>query len=195
MSLTDAIVKKVPGFDGNQVYEAIRKDAFDTPPSDGTEKGRVCLPSYLKTSHRSRIENVLLYQSDYVISQEDAAIRLQLFDPSYGRMRSKSIDTLEWIENFDLFAWGGDYTEAVSWLFRFYVSFDPKGLANRYKQSDNLDICDVLQTMNGVFPIGIMRQRSTSKSRWLRIAEVNIGSERPVYQSSFDGCKDNGCIV
>ncbi len=46
--LVDAIVKKVSGFDGNQVYEAIRKDAFDTPPSDGTEKGRVCLPSYLK---------------------------------------------------------------------------------------------------------------------------------------------------
>ena len=105
MSLADAIVKKVSGLDGSQVYEAIRKDAFDTPPSDGTEKGRVCLPSYLKTSHRSRIENVFLYQSDYVISQEDAAIRLQLFDPSYGRMRSKSIDTLEWTENFDLFVW------------------------------------------------------------------------------------------
>ena len=99
------------------------------------------------------------YQSDFAISQaalllnkqEDADILLQrtynyslLFDPSYERMRSKSIDTLEWTENFDL-----------------------KRLANRYKQSDNLDICDV-------FHIGMMRQRSTSKSRWLRIAEVNM---------------------
>jgi putative alpha-1,2-mannosidase len=48
VSVADAIVNGIPGFDTQLAYEAIRKDAFDTPPLGVTGVGRTCIASYLK---------------------------------------------------------------------------------------------------------------------------------------------------
>jgi predicted alpha-1,2-mannosidase len=56
VSLADAIVKQIPGFDPLLAYEAIRKDAFQIPPSERSDGsvGRVCLESYLKYGYVPR---------------------------------------------------------------------------------------------------------------------------------------------
>lgn len=54
VTLSDAIVKKIPGFDVEKAYEAVRKDAFVEPPSDRDGVGRVCLPAYVKYGYIPR---------------------------------------------------------------------------------------------------------------------------------------------
>ena len=54
VTLSDAIVKNIPGFDVELAYEAVRKDAFEVPPSDRDGVGRVCLPTYLKYGYIPR---------------------------------------------------------------------------------------------------------------------------------------------
>ena len=46
VSLADAIIKRIPGFDVHDAYQAIRKDAFELPPKGVVGVGRVCLESY-----------------------------------------------------------------------------------------------------------------------------------------------------
>jgi len=48
VTLADAIVNNVPGFDPELAYQAIRKDAFEVPPEGVEGVGRVCLEGYLK---------------------------------------------------------------------------------------------------------------------------------------------------
>ncbi len=43
VSLADALVNRIPGFDRDAAYAAIRKDAFEPPVDDGRRLGRECL--------------------------------------------------------------------------------------------------------------------------------------------------------
>ena len=186
VTLADAIVKGIPGFDVEKAWEAIRKDAYESPPSNSTGVGRVCLDPYLEYGHIPRgspmatggdcdevLSRTLLYlQSDYALAQaatvlgkpEDAADLLaraskygMIFDGhASGMMRSIDVSTGKFSEPFDQFAWGGDYTEAGPWQYRFHVPYDPQGLADVYA-SYSLNMCDELnkaQTGPGVFHIG-----------------------------------------
>jgi len=56
-----------------------------------------------------------------------------------------------WQEPFDEFAWGGAYTEASAWQYRFYLPHDPVGLAQAYdKAPGNESMCDFLkETFSG----------------------------------------------
>ena len=88
VSLAAAIVQDIPGFDQEQAYQAIRKDAFEAPSSSLSGKGRVCLPSYLEYGYIPRdapstegglcdecVSRSLNYmQSDYAVAQ--AALKL-----------------------------------------------------------------------------------------------------------------------
>jgi predicted alpha-1,2-mannosidase len=185
-TLADAIIKQIPGFDVDAAYEAIRKDAFVAPDANSSGVGRPCLPSYLKYGYIPRgspsvtggtcsevlSENLLYLQADYAISEAAKflgkatdADELQtrsgnyavIFDgDSTGLFRSRDIVTQKFTEPFDQFAWGGDYTEAGPWQYRFHMPFDPKGLRDLY-QSSGLDMCAELtraQTMAGVYHIG-----------------------------------------
>lgn len=83
VSLADAIVKNIPGFDRDLAYEAIRKDAFEVPPRGVDGVGRVCLEAYLKYGYIPKgadtttggtcsevVSRSLNYiQSDYAIAQ------------------------------------------------------------------------------------------------------------------------------
>lgn len=136
----DAIVNKIPGFDVNTAYEAIRKDAFVLPDSSSQGAGRECMTAYLKYGYIPRgasddaggacsevVSRTLDYlQADYAIAQaatalgytDDASELLirssnytKLFDSEYAMLRSKFVVSEKWTEPFDEFAWGGDYTE------------------------------------------------------------------------------------
>jgi predicted alpha-1,2-mannosidase len=179
VSLADAIVKKIPGFDVQGAYEAIAKDAF-VPPSKGSQgMGRECLEQYVKFGYiphgagcsevTSRTLDYL--QSDYAIANaaevlghsEDAAeLRGRaanyslMFDFSSGFIRSTDMSTGKFTEPFDQFAWGGDYTEAGPWQYRFSLPYDAPGLAELYREAD-LDMCEELeraQTMAPIYHIG-----------------------------------------
>lgn len=173
VTLADAIVKNIPGFDESIAYEAIRKDAFEIPPAGVQGVGRVCLESYMKHGYIpvgapmttggqcyevvSRTLNYL--QSDFAISKaaaklgknDDALLLMQragnyskIFDGETGFFRGKDCHTDKFVAPFDQFAWGNDYTEAGPWQYRFYVPFDPIGLSKLYKQHD-LDFCEELE--------------------------------------------------
>lgn len=173
VTLADAIVKKIPGFDAQLAYEAIRKDAFEAPPSDVDGVGRVCLPSYLdhgyipKNSATTQggscdeaVSRTLNYmQSDFATAQAAVVLGHQddadvlsarafnyslLFESETAFFRSKQVLTGAWTEGFDEFAWGGDYTESGPWQYRFYVPWDAMGLSSLYAES-SLNMCEVLQ--------------------------------------------------
>ena len=186
VTLADAIVKKIPGFDVQVAYEAILKDAYSVPPQNSSGVGRVCLQPYLDYGYIPRgspqatggvcseviSENLLYLQADYAIAQaasvlgktEDAQYLMSraenyavLFDSkTTGLFRARNLVTKEFCEPFDQFAWGGDYTEAGPWQYRFHMPFDAKGLSALYSESGR-DMCaelDRAQTMSGVFHIG-----------------------------------------
>ena len=144
VTLADAIVKDIPGFDISIAYEAIRKDAFEIPPQGVQGIGRVCLENYMKYGYIpinspmttgglcyeivSRTLNYL--QSDFAISKaasklgrhDDALILSQrasnyskIFDGESGFFRGKDASVNKFVSPFDQFAWGKDYTEAGPW--------------------------------------------------------------------------------
>lgn len=185
VSLADAIVKNIPGFDRELAYEAIRKDAFQQP-EEGSEGGRECLSAYLAHGYIPRgapsdaksgacsevISRTLdYYQADFAISQaaallghdDDAQTLLRrstnfsaLFDGEVGMMRSRALVSGKFTEPFDQYAWGGDYTEAGPWQYRFSVPYDPVGLAALYAEG-GMDICDsleALQTTTSAYHVG-----------------------------------------
>lgn len=118
VSLGEAIVNDIPGFNVTLAYEAILKDAFVIPPVGVDGVGRVCLAAYLQwgfiptgspmttggTCYEIVSRSLNYYQSDYAISQaaahlghtEDATILAaraknysQLFDQQTGFFRSR----------------------------------------------------------------------------------------------------------
>lgn len=172
VSLADAIVNDVPGFDKERAYRAIRKDAFEIPPEGMDGVGRPCLQSYLDHGYIPHgaadttggtcdevVSRTLNYMhSDYAIAQaaialghtDDAAVLLArssnyslLFDGDTGFFRSRAVATGKWTEPFDSLAWGGDYTEGGPWQFRYYVPWDAEGLAQLY-ESHGKDLCTEL---------------------------------------------------
>jgi putative alpha-1,2-mannosidase len=168
VSIAEAIVNKIPGFDVELAYEAIRKDAFIVPTSEDPEGGRQCLSSYMKLGFVPREEcnaavsrSLNYIQSDFAIAQaalslnkiEDAEILLRrignyssLFDRSTGFIRSLDKES-QFSEYFDEFAWGDDYTEAGPWQYRFQLPHDPVGLSDLYREA-NLNICEEMEKVN-----------------------------------------------
>lgn len=181
VSIADAIVKGIPGFNQTLAYEAIRKDAFEIPEVNVDSVGRDCLASYLQYGYISKnsscnqiVSRTMNYwQSDYAIAQaakslgydddyktliERSQQYASLFDPKSKLFRSRSVDpALDFDLIFDPFAWGGDYTEAGPYQYKFYIPYDPTGLTKLYCDSLDIDICDELdelQNMPTVFHIG-----------------------------------------
>lgn len=164
VSIADAIVKNIPGFNKTLAYEAIRKDAFEIPPDGVDGIGRVCLEAYLKYGYIPRGANMttggecydvisrsLNYlQSDYSIAEaakslnkaSDATMLAQraqnypkIFDLETGFFRAKDIQNEKFMESFDQYGWGFDYTEGGPWQYRYYVPYDIEGLRALYSKA------------------------------------------------------------
>jgi predicted alpha-1,2-mannosidase len=210
VTLADAIVKKIPGFDVQLAYEAIRKDAFEAPPQNSSGVGRLCLDPYLRFGYVPRgapmatggqctevvSRNLLYLQADYAVSEaaralgrdEDADLLraraanygVLLDGADTGMLRSIDIKTGKFSEPFDQFSWGGDYTEAGPWQYRFHVPYDPAGL-RELLASHGTDLCSELkraQTQPGVFHLGgygslIHEQTEMMQNCWGQYAHNN----------------------
>lgn len=172
VSLADAIVNDIPGFDVDLAYAAIRKDAFESPPVGVEGVGRVCLNPYLQHGYVPRdapmttggtcyevVSRTLNYlQSDYAVAQaaqklgkaDDESVLRQrasnfslLFDNETGFFRSRSLSNGKFSEPFDQFGWGGDYTESGPWQYRFYLPYNADGLHDLYAANQH-DMCSLL---------------------------------------------------
>lgn len=156
VTIADAIVKGIAGFDVNVAYQAIRKDAF--VDGGGVSQGRAGLADYIRLGYvptaatnavSETVSRSLNYmQADFAISQAakilnqtaDAAILAarsqnysRLFDASINFFRGKDASGT-WFSPFDPAAWDDRlFTEAGGWQYRFYVPWDVKGLQQLYK--------------------------------------------------------------
>ena len=112
----------------------------------------------------SRTMNYL--QSDWAISQAatamnqpgDASVLAMrasnfslLFDSSLGFFRARDLVTGKFVGPFDQFSWGGDYTEAGPWQYKFYIPYNAPGLAAAYTAGGK-DVCSDLQTAQTMLP-------------------------------------------
>jgi predicted alpha-1,2-mannosidase len=177
-------------------------------PNSGT--GRECFASYLKLGYIphgtcSEVVSRTLdyYQADYAIARaaekmndlETAEILTQrmanyssLFDFETGFLRSLSESTGKFTEPFDPYAWGGDYTEAGPWQYRFSIPFDPPGLMRLYEEA-GLNLCDILtdaQTLPSLYHLGgysqqIHEMTEMSVNCWGQYSHNNQPSHHILY--------------
>lgn len=216
--IADAIVNEIPGFDIYTAYEAIRKDAFEIPTEEALFLGRACMDSYLSYGYipqgdcSAAVSRTMNYwQSDYAVAQ--AAIKLGhnddahvlsmrslnyslLFDKETGFFRSRSKDTGgKFTTPFDEYAWGGDYTEAGPWQYRFYVPYDPSGLSMLYASSGR-SMCDTLELVHtaplstfhtGGFTKVTHEMTELAVNSWGQYAHNNQPSHHMLYMYMYEG--------
>jgi predicted alpha-1,2-mannosidase len=217
VSMADAIVKEIPGFDVDAAYEGIRKNAYEAPPP-GSAGGRDCLEQYIELGYVPRgacsevVARSLNYlQSDYAIAQ--AALKLgktadaeellarsanysKIFniDTAFFRSRVAGVDG-KFTEPFDEFGWGGDYTEGGPWQYRFYLPFDPVGLDALYAAAGK-DMCEELESVHtqrtAAFHIGgysseIHEMTEMTDHCWGQYAHNNQPIHHQLYMSMFRG--------
>mmetsp|Transcript_23407 Transcript_23407/g.62541 ORF Transcript_23407/g.62541 Transcript_23407/m.62541 type:complete len:662 (+) Transcript_23407:3-1988(+) len=150
-SISDAIAKGIGGFDTETAYEALMKDAFSPGFRRGLDMyerhGYIPVGSVLGfDSEVSATLNYALADHSMSLAAEklgkaaDAA-KLKnrsrtwrsLFDPSFkGGFFRPRLSSGAWLDPFDELAWGGPYTEASAWQYRFYAPHEPEALAELY---------------------------------------------------------------
>lgn len=151
----DAYRKGINDFDTGKAYEAVRKNAMETPPADHPSRGRVGLEYYKKFGYipynklRESVSRTLEYAyNDWCMAQfakelgkvEDyeyflrrAASYQNIIDTLTGFARPKD-DKGNWLAPFNpTFVGHGDerhYTEANAWQYTWFVPHDVQGLIN-----------------------------------------------------------------
>ncbi len=153
--ILDALKKGIKNFDAEKAYEAVKKNAMETPPSDHRSRGRVGLADYLKYGYvpydkvRESVSRTLEYAyndwcvaqlakvlgktADYEMFMKRAANYNNIIDTSTGFARPKNSNG-EWLAPFDpKFIGQGNnrhYTEANAWQYTWFVPHDVQGLIN-----------------------------------------------------------------
>ncbi|MCL4484405.1 MAG: GH92 family glycosyl hydrolase [Bacteroidetes bacterium] len=151
--ILDAYQKGIRNFDVEKAYEAVRKNAMETPPADHRSKGRVGLNYYLKYGYipydllNGSVSRTLEYAyndwcvaqlakalgktADYELFMKRAANYKNVMDASTGFARPKNDDG-KWLSPFDpTFIGNGKdrhYTEANAWQYTWFVPQDVQGL-------------------------------------------------------------------
>jgi predicted alpha-1,2-mannosidase len=157
--VAEAICRGIGGFDREEAYAAIRKNAFEAPPAAGAPYGRTALDEYVRLGYVPAdsivksvswtLDNALC---DYAVAQaatcmrrsDDAEILLQratnyrqLVHKKSRFFRPRTADGA-WVEPWSPIAWGGAYVEGGPWQFAFTVPHDPQGLADLHGGVDAL---------------------------------------------------------
>ena len=160
----DAVAKHIAGFDVNDAYAGLRKDAFEVPPKRGAV-GRPGLTDYLSRGYVPEgraaycLSSTLDYAyDDWCVAQVAAALgkaddhdvlvkRSQNYraswDPSTGFFRPHNADGSWAHEPFDPFGWANGYVEGGPWQDTWNVPHDVAGMAQllggRQAMADKLD--------------------------------------------------------
>lgn len=151
--IADAWAKGIRGYDLDKAYEAVRKNAMETPPADSRSHGRVGLKYYLKYGYipydslSQSVSRTLEYAyddwcvaqlakalgktDDYELFMKRAANYRNVMDTSTGFARPKDTNG-KWLTPFDpTFIGNGaqrHYTEANAWQYTWFVPQDVQGL-------------------------------------------------------------------
>ncbi|MFA5327904.1 MAG: GH92 family glycosyl hydrolase [Prolixibacteraceae bacterium] len=151
--IADAWAKGIRNYDLKIAYEAVRKNAMETPPADSRSHGRIGLEYYLKYNYlpynkvRESVSRTLEYAyddwcvaqlakalgktDDYELFMKRAENYKNVMDKSTGFARPKDADG-KWLTPFDpTFIGHGDdrhYTEANAWQYTWFVPQDVQGL-------------------------------------------------------------------
>lgn len=152
--ILDAYMKGIRDFDVEKAYEAVRKNALETP-SGHRSRGRVGLKYYIQFGYipydkeRQSVSRTLEYayndwcvaqlakalgkMDDYELFMKRASSYKNVFDPSIGLARPKD-STGKWLEPFNptFIGQGSErhYTEANAWQYTWFVPHDIEGLIN-----------------------------------------------------------------
>ena len=151
----DAYRKGIRNFDLQKAYQAVRKNAMETPPSDHRSRGRIGLEYYLKLGYvpydkiRESVSRTLEYafndwcvaqlakeagkMDDYELFMKRASNYKNVMDLSTGFARPKDSNG-KWLDPFDpkFVGQGKDrhYTEANAWQYTLFVPHDVNGVIN-----------------------------------------------------------------
>ncbi|KAB2823010.1 MAG: glycoside hydrolase family 92 protein, partial [Paludibacter sp.] len=153
--ILDAYRKGIRSFDVERAYEAVRKNALETPPADHPSRGRVGLKEYMQFGYLpfdkmkesvsktleyayndwcvAQLANDLGKAADYKMFMERAGNYTNLIDTTTGFARPKDSHG-EWLSPFDprLVGKGNNrhYTEGNAWQYTWFVPHDVRGLIN-----------------------------------------------------------------
>ena len=152
-AILDAYKKGVTDFDVEKAYEAVKKNAMETPPADHPSRGRPGLNDYTQHGYipynklRESVSRTLEYayndwcvaelakelkkKEDYEYFSKRAASYRKVMDTSTGFARPKD-DEGKWLSPFNpTFVGHGNerhYTEANAWQYTWFVPHDVEGL-------------------------------------------------------------------
>ena len=173
-AIVDAYKKGINNFDVEKAYEAVRKNATETPPADHRSRGRAGLNFYLELGYlpydkvRESVSRTLEYayndwcvaqlakalgkDDDYKLFMSRAYNYKNLLDEISGLARPKDSNG-NWLSPFDptLVGHGNErhYTEANAWQYTWFVPHDVQGLINFEGGRENFIIkLDTLFTMS-----------------------------------------------
>jgi len=147
--ITDAIVKKLPGFDYGLALEAMQASAQEDKLGLLYYKKMGYIPA--EKEHESVSKTLEYAYDDWCIAQaaealekgdisleylERAQYYKNLYDPKTGFMRPKRNGN--WIKTFDPFEVSGNYTEANAWQYNLFVPHDINSLNTLYGQETSL---------------------------------------------------------
>jgi len=172
--MVDAYKKGISDFDAEKAYEAVRKNAMETPPSSHPSRGRIGLSYYLELGYlpydkvRESVSRTLEYAyndwcvaqfaqalgktDDYELFLKRAHNYMNVMDPETGLARPKDSEG-NWLSPFNpTFVGHGDqrhYTEANAWQYTWFVPHDVQGLINFEGGKQNfINKLDTLFTMS-----------------------------------------------
>jgi len=173
-AILDAYQKGISDFDAEKAYEAVKKNAMETPPDDHPSRGRRGLDDYLEYGYipydklRESVSRTLEYAyndwcvaqfakalgktADYELFMKRAASYKNVIDETTGLARPKNSNG-KWLTPFNpTFVGHGDerhYTEANAWQYTWFVPHDVQGLVELEGGRQNfLNKLDTLFTMS-----------------------------------------------
>lgn len=209
VAILDAYQKGIRSFDVQKAYEAVRKNAMETPPADHRSRGRIGLSYYLQLGYvpynkiRESVSRTLEYAyndwcvaqlakvlgktDDYELFIKRAANYKNIIDTSTGFARPKNTDGA-WLSPFNpTFIGGGDnrhYTEANAWQYTWFVPHDVQGLINLDGGHER-----VIQKLDSLFTISSEIQETVSDATGLigQYAHGNEPSHHTIYLYNYAG--------
>ncbi|HUX57455.1 MAG TPA: GH92 family glycosyl hydrolase [Bacteroidales bacterium] len=176
--ILDAYMKGIKDFDVEKAYEAVKKNAMETPPSEHRSRGRVGLDYYKEYGYLpsdkvsqsvsrtleyayndwcvAQLAKILGKMDDYEMFMKRASYYKNIFDPSTGFARPKNSKG-SWVEPFDptFICYGNErhYTEANAWQYTWFVPHDVQGLINLEGGTEKFNKkLDSLFTINSEIP-------------------------------------------
>ena len=147
--ISDAIIKKLSGFDYSLALEAMQASAQENHLGLQYYKQMGFVPA--EKEHESVSKTLEYAYDDWCIAQvalsmEEHEISLEyleraqfyknLYDPSTGFMRPKRNGN--WVSPFDPFEVSGNYTEANAWQYNLFVPHDINSLNTLYGNTTSL---------------------------------------------------------